>query len=219
MLPQMGVFFMSSNIKKLTPAAPQAMPPIAPVKRTMAERLTRNMAIATLLLLTVVGIRTAAVPGGDTLLTSLQKAVQSEWDENLGRLSYVSHSIGESVQVFAGQSGAAELLSPTSVQPVSAFSAAEPYLRYANAGDIYAVCAGEVSAIAHDDAGHYIVRILHNGGQLEGVYYGLIRCDTAEGSEVTAQTCIGRAGQDFAFQLYRAGKAIDCTAQLSPRGK
>ena len=110
-----------------------------------------------------------------------------------------------------------ELISPTSAQPANAFSTGEPYLRYSDAGDIYAVCTGEVSAIAHDDAGRYIVRILHDGGQLEGVYYGLTRCDVQEGSEVTSQTCLGRAAQDFAFQLYRAGKAVDCTMQLSPR--
>ena len=61
------------------------------------------------------------------------------------------------------------------------------------------------------------MRILHAGGQLEGVYYGLTRCDVQEGSEVDAQTCLGRAAQDFAFQLYRAGKAVNCASQLSPR--
>ena len=217
MLPQMGVFFMSSNIKKVAPAASEGVNPPARIRKPAAERLTRNMAAATLILLTVVGIRTTAMPGGESLLTSLQNAVQSEWDENLGRLSYVSRSIGESVQVFSGQAGAVELISPTSAQPVNAFSAGEPYLRYSDTRDIYAVCTGEVSAIAHDDAGRYIVRILHAGGQLEGVYYGLTRCDVQEGSEVDAQTCLGRAAQDFAFQLYRAGKAVNCASQLSPR--
>jgi len=106
MLPQMGVFFMSSNIKKVMPAASEASNSPARIKKPVAEYLTRNMAVATLILLTVVGIRTAATPGGESLLTSLQNAVQSEWDENLGRLSYVSRSIGESVQVFSGQTGA-----------------------------------------------------------------------------------------------------------------
>lgn len=112
MLPQMGVFFMSSNIKKVMPAASEASISPARIKKSVAEYLTRNMAVATLILLTVVGIRTAATPGGESLLTSLQNAVQSEWDENLGRLSYVSRSIGESVQVFSGQTGAVELISP-----------------------------------------------------------------------------------------------------------
>ena len=124
---------MSSNIKKVMPAASEASNSPARIKKPVAEYLTRNMAVATLILLTVVGIRTAAMPGGESLLASLQNAVQSEWDENLGRLSYVSRSIGESVQVFSGQTGAVELISPTSAQPANAFSAGEPYLRYSDA--------------------------------------------------------------------------------------
>ena len=59
MLPQMGVFFMSSNIKKVMPAASEASISPARIKKSVAEYLTRNMAVATLILLTVVGIRTA----------------------------------------------------------------------------------------------------------------------------------------------------------------
>lgn len=209
---------MSSNIKKISIVQENAANAHAAVRasKPILERLSRNTAIAGLVLLTIVGIRTAAAPDGDTLLHALQTAVQSEWDENLGRLSYVSSSIGESMQVFSGQKNAYQLTSPVSAQPSNAYSSEEPYLRYCYTGDIYAAAPGEVSAIMHDDNERYIVRILH-ADALECVYYGLDSCYVQEGDEVSMQTVLGHSAQDFVFQAYRLGKAIDCTALLAAR--
>lgn len=211
---------MASNIKKIAIVKDDhadAQTTVC-VTKPILERLSRNTAIAALVLLSIVGIRTAAAPDGDTLLHALQTAVQSEWDENLGRLSYVSSSIGESMQVFAGQKNDYKLISPVSAQPSTTFSKKEPYLRYSQAGDIYAAASGEVSAVMHDDNERYIVRILH-ADALECVYYGLDTCFVQEGDEVSAQTVLGNSAQDFVFQAYRMGKAIDCTAQLAVRGQ
>ncbi len=207
---------MSSNIKKCTLPGPEASVENKKPRAMPGEKLTRNLAAATLVLLALIGAKEAAAPNGASFLQAVQNAVESEWDENVGRLTYVGSMISESVQVF-GHSAGYDLQSPVRAEALQAWSAAAPYLLYKNAGDVFAVSDGEVSAISHDDDERYIVRILHTNG-LEGLYYGLDTCAVREGDEVSASTLLGMSsGGEFALELRRAGKAIDYSSYLRER--
>lgn len=173
--------------------------------------------MATLVLLTVVGVREAAAPGGSTVLEAVQTSIESEWDENVGKLTYVGNMLTESVQVFGKSSRDDHLVSPVKAEAVQTFSANAPYLLYENAGDVFAAASGEVLSLSHDDASRYTLRILHDNG-LECLYYGLDSCVVQEGDLVDTSTLLGMSsGSAFAFEVRRSGKAIDAGAFLEAR--
>ena len=205
---------MSSNIKRRA-----ALPAPETEKRQKgfhAEQLTRNAVIAAFAFLLLVGVR-ESVPGGKPVLQAMQQAVESEWDENVGKLSFVNGKIGEAVAVFSrGFSSDTQLTAPISATPVQAWSAEAPYLLYENAGNVYAAAAGEVTQIAHDDNSEYIVRIIHDNG-LNTIYYGLKSCFVQEGEAVSSQSVLGKAGASFAFETQRNGRAVDPAAALVER--
>ena len=206
---------MSSNIRPCTPTPQGAHPQPIRIKKRFGERLTRNAAIATLVLLTVVGVR-EALPQGDDIVQTMQQAVESEWDQNVGRLTYVNSTISDALQVFSGSARQTRLISPVTARAVQAWSAEAPYLLYENAGNVFAAADGEVSQIAHDDASEYIVRLTHADG-LNTVYYGLSSCFVAEGDPVRSDTLLGVSGSSFAFEAARNGHALDVSDSLLSR--
>lgn len=203
---------MSSNIKPRLIAEEKPQPPR---QGQLLAKLTRNVAVATALLLGVVTLRGTSANGGN-LVQAVKEIVQSEWDQNVGRLTYVSGSLADSIQVFGA--GKQEWLCPVAGDAALTVSAMNSALCYENAGDIYAVAAGEVTQIAHDDDERYIVRVFHQDG-LTTVYYGLDRCAVREGDPVTEDTVLGVSSHAFAFEAQKFGRSINIAANLRERTK
>lgn len=189
----------------------------AHVKPSFGERLTRNLALSTLLLLCVAIARDVRL-NNTTVLEAAQRAVQSEWDENVGKLTYVSSVLSDSIAVFAPQDAHVPLCSPVAAQAAHAWTRDKPYAVYYTSGDVYAAAEGEVTGISHTDGELYSVRLYHNFG-LETLYFGLIACDVREGDTVRAGTKLGTAAhsEPFAFAARRDGVPLDTTARLSAR--
>lgn len=185
-------------------------------RKSIGEKLTRNAAIATLLLLTVVALR-ASGPNGKNVLQVLQDTVESQWDQNVGKLTYVSNTLADSIQVF-GRNGSSlqQLISPVSAQAIQAWADETPYMLYENAGNVFAAAPGEVTQIAHDNNSEYIIRLSHSGG-LNTLYYGLHECMVEEGDPVNANTLLGVSGNSFAFEVQKNGKSVNCADSLSSR--
>lgn len=203
---------MSSNIK---PCAAVTETPAPPVKGRLLEKLTRNVAIATAVLLGVVVLRNTSANGGDIVQT-VKNIVESEWDQNVGRLTYVSSSLADSIQVFGSRKP--ELICPVSGEAALTVSAVGPALRYEKAGKVYAAAAGEVTQIAHDDEDRYIVRVYHEDG-MTTLYYGLDSCAVQEGDPVDTETVLGVSSEAFAFEAQKYGKAMDVAGSLRERNK
>ena len=185
-------------------------------RKQPGERLTRNMAVATLLLLTVVGVR-EAIPGGSGILQTIKETVESQWDQNVGRLTYVSGSLADSIQVFGSSVTKEDVFyQPVSAPAVQAWSSAAPYLGYENPGSVFAAAKGEVTQISHDDDEQYIIRISHENG-LNTIYYGLNSCFVQEGDPVNSDTVLGQSGQTLAFQVQRNGTSLDYSNKMRPR--
>lgn len=199
---------MSSNIKPCRPAE-EAPQPRSGRRSVRMERLTRNIVLASALLLAVVGARGYVTGGGDFLQT-VKNAVESEWDQNVGRLTYVSGSLADSIQVF-GQKRQV-LIAPVA----GTAEAADNYLVYTGTGTVYAAAEGEVTQIAHDDAGRSIVRLSHEDG-LNTVYYGLDTCAVQEGEPVEADTVLGAFASSLAFEAQKYGRRVDVADSLRER--
>ena len=188
-------------------------------KSCWGEKLARNCAFAGMLTLMVVGVRNAQLPSGRTVLTAVQEMIDANWDSGLGKISFVSNLLPESMAVFFESDLSAELTAPCFGPVVHAWSETEPYLGYgADNGKVYAVSAGQVMSVAHGLEEERIVRLRHEDG-LESLYYNLASVNVREGDEVNAQTCLGTtlAGRQALVEVRRAGRAIDPTELLSLR--
>ena len=190
-------------------------------KPSWGEKLARNCAFVGILTLMVVGVRNAQLPSGQTVITAVQEMIDADWDSSLGKISFVSNLLPESMAVFFESDLQAELTAPCFGSVVHAWSETEPYLGYnADNGSVYAVSAGQVMSVAHGLEEERVVRVRHENG-LESLYYNLGSVSVREGDEVTAQTCLGTAlaGQQALVEVRRAGRAINPTAMLSLRGE
>ena len=211
----MGVIFVSSNIRFRKDETVQPSPA---KKKNIGDQLTRNVAIASLVLLSVVVLRQSGTQG-QSVVQTLQNTIEHQWDQNVGKLTYVSNSLADSIQVFnRGSSSQNALICPVTAQVIQARSADTPYLLYENAGNVFAAGTGEVTQIAHDDDDAYIVRIAH-ANDVNTLYYGLKTCFVAEGDPVKADTLLGESGPFFAFETQKNGKPFSSADLLSGRDK
>ncbi len=192
---------------------------ISPASFIWGEKLARNMALAVLLLLTVVSVRNAELPTGETVLTAVQEMIDSDWDEHLGKIDFVSNMFPETVSVFFDTAPAASLSAPCFGLVSHAWTRDEPYIGYkSDDGKVYAAGKGQIMSLAHGPMEERIVRIRHEDG-VETLYYGLDHVSVHEGDQVTDKTCIGtvKAGLDAAVEVRRAGVPVDPTGLLAPR--
>lgn len=188
-------------------------------KPKFGERLARNLALTALLVLAITAVHDARLPSGRTVLTAVQDMVDTPWDDQLGKISFVSNLFPETVSVFFESSLEADLVAPCFGKITHAWQKDEPYIGYdASDQQVYAMADGQVMSIAHGLDEERILRVRHADG-LESLYYNLSSVFVQEGDAVTSATCLGAAlsGQDILVEVRRAGKEIDPTASLQAR--
>lgn len=188
-------------------------------KQRWGEKLARNVAFAGLLTLSVTAVRNAELPSGKTLLSAVQGIIDTSWDNDLGKISFVSSLLPESMVVFFETDLHADLTVPCFGSVEHAWTNEEPFLGYStNGGNVYAIASGQVMSIAHGLDEERIVRMRHKDG-LESLYYNLSAVNVQEGDEVTVSTCLGSVlpGKLVLLEVRRAGRAIDPESLLSPR--
>lgn len=183
------------------------------------EKLARNLALAGMLLLTIVSIRNEQLPSGQTVSAAVRQLIEPEWEERLGKINFVGNFLPESVAVFFDTAPSAALAAPCLGPVTHAWTQEEPYLTFQSAdGKVYAAASGEVMSVAHGANDENILRIRHDDGY-ETLYYGLQETAVREGERVTAATCIGNfdPSAPSAFEVRRFGLPVDPTAMLAER--
>ena len=189
-------------------------------KPRWGERLARNLALAGMLVITVAAMRNAELPTGTTVLTAVRQMIDGEWDDHLGKISFVSSFLPETVAVFFESAPEAELTAPCFGSLSHAWTEAEPYLGYTGEDKrVFATAAGQVMSVYHGPDEEYILRLRHEDG-LETLYYNLASAAALEGDRVTPGTCVGEAlSGGVIIEVRRAGRAIDPTALISDRDR
>lgn len=182
------------------------------------ERLARNLALAGMLMITIAAMRNAELPTGATVLTAVQQMIDGEWDDHLGKISFVGRFLPETVAVFFESSPDAELTAPCFGSLTHTWTEKEPYLVYEGEDKrVFAVAAGQVMSVSHGPDEEYILRVRLEDG-LETMYYNLASIAALEGDMVTSGTCLGEALPGGAvIEVRRAGRAIDPTGFLADR--
>ena len=188
---------------------------------SFGERLTRNLALAGMLVLSVVAVRTASLPNGQTVLAAVQDMIDGQWGDHLGKIEFVSNFFPDTVAVFFEASTPGVLTAPC-LGPVShSWSKEEPDVAYQSKdGKVFAAASGQVMSIAHGPSEEVILRVRHEDG-LETMYYNLQAIYVHEGDQVTESSCLGLLlpGKEAAIEVRRSGISIDPNALIRPRSE
>jgi len=186
--------------------------------RLFGEKLARNLALAGMMLLTLVSVRSEKLPSGQTVSAAVHQLIDPDWEERLGKISFVGSFLPESVAVFFETGEDAAMLSPCFGEITHRWTRDEPYLVFSSADPrVFSPSKGEVMSVSHDVDDHTILRVRHDNGY-ETLYYGLSDVRVREGDPVTAQTCLGAFDPAHAaFETRRYGLPIDPSGMLSQR--
>ena len=197
-----------TNKKESTVSVPENRPLIG-------EKLTRNVLIAALTLACVVGMRDMALSPEQSVLSVLQSAVESEWDENLGRLVYANSTLSEAIAVFSPSNSTTQLYQPCSSQVADVFSDDSPYIVYHPAETVRTAAACEVTGITRTGNEQlYTIRTYCENG-LECLYFGLTSCFVTEGDILPAQAEIGACKENsLIFEVRKNGASVDASSMI-----
>lgn len=191
------------------------------MKPRWGEKLVRNLSVAGMLVLTITAIRNEQLPSGNTVLTAVQEMIDTNWNENIGKISFVSNILPESVAVFFDTAPQGNLTAPCFGEINHLWNEKEPYIGYLSKdAKVYAAADGQVMSVSHGPDEERIIRIRQENG-LETMYYNLSNTFVSEGNMVNPTVCIGEAlpDREVILEVRRAGRAVDPTALLSPREK
>ncbi|MCI5957366.1 MAG: M23 family metallopeptidase [Clostridiales bacterium] len=183
-----------------------------------ADRLIRNLAVVGALALTVVAVKNAGAPQAQSVFSAIQQSAGMEWDESLGKLSFVGGFLPEGIQAVWSEKEALTVFAPVMGETVHAWTRSEPYVEYAGTvADVRAVADGEVMSIAHGLDEERILRIRHDD-ETESIYGNLQNCYAQVGDRVYAGDVVARTldGKPLAFELRKDGRSINPEGLLLP---
>lgn len=184
-----------------------------------ADKLIRNLAVAGGLLLVVVAVKNAGIPESQSVFSALQASVNADWDESVGKLSFVSALLPEGLQEVWNAQDNVAVYAPIAGQTVKTWTAQEPYIEVAGSvTDVRAVADGEIMSVAHGMDEERIVRIRHDDGT-ESVYGNLLVCYREVGDRVTTGDIFARVPENepLAFELRKNGRSIDPEGLMLPQ--
>lgn len=182
------------------------------------DKLVRNIAVMGALLLVVVAAKNAWGDDAQSVFAGVKSAVSMDWDESLGKLSFVSNLLPKSVQAVWSEQTSISISAPVTGEVTHAWSEQEPYTELESVtSEVHAVQNGEVMSIAHGLDEELILRVRHDDGT-ESLYGNLATCFVDEGAYVFQGDVIAQKqkGKPLAFELRQDGRSIDPSAMMKP---
>lgn len=203
---------MIKETEHMTPPPPYEEIPAVPHPGGMLK-LTRNTAFLMLLLVCLASIHNQQLPDGRTVLTAVQSTVDQQWDDSLGKITFVDNMMPETLSVFFQEDASYSLSLPCSGTLVHTWETHAPYISFQAEGSVMAIADGEVMSLSHDSADQLSLRIRHENG-LESVYYHLSSTPYHEGDTVSTGDSIGtlQAGHNLVLDVRRNGLSINPVA-------
>lgn len=183
------------------------------------EALTKNLALLGCISLVALAVQAAGTgQEGVTVFSSLQSELTAAWEEDIGKLSFVSELLPPEIREVWNPIPAINVMTPLQGDTVHAWSVQEPYLEIASAvNDVRAAASGEVMSIAHGPEEERILRLRHTDGS-ESLYGNLSECFVEAGDAVKAGDVIASllSEKPLAFEVRIDGRSIDPASVMHP---
>lgn len=180
------------------------------------DKLARNLIVVGCLFMVVVAVKNTTTLEAQSVFGAIQASAGIEWDESVGKLSFVNALLPESLQAVWSEERNLSVFAPVNGAVVHAWSQAEPYVMIESAvDDVRAAADGEVMSIAHGLDEERIVRIRHDDNS-EALYGNLKTCLVEEGDRVYAGDVFAKLleGSPLAFELRLDGRSVDPEGKL-----
>lgn len=211
---------LTQNSEPNSPAEWTELPPKRSFGETLlrTDKLLRNLAVVGAMLLTVVAVKNAGLPQSQSVFSAITQSAGMEWDESLGKLSFVDGLLPDGIQAVWSRKEQLTVFAPVAGDTVHAWTVQEPYIELASAvSDVRAVADGEVMSIAHGLGEERIVRVRHDD-ETESLYGNLSACLAEVGDRVYAGDVIASLmeGKPLAFELRKDGRSINPDRLLRP---
>lgn len=182
------------------------------------DRLVRNLAVVGGLVLVVIAVRNSSIPEAQSVFGAIQESAGMQWDESIGKLSFVNSLLPEEIQEVWSETADISVFAPLNGEIVHVWSQSEPYLLIAGAvSDVRASADGEVMSIAHGMEEERILRVRHDD-DTETIYGNLQSCFVEVGDRVASGDVIGTllSNHPLAFEVRVDGRSVDPSDQLKP---
>lgn len=183
-----------------------------------ADRLMRDLAVAGGLFLVVVAAKNATLPESQSVFGAIQTGAGMQWDESVGKLSFVNSFLPESIQSVWNEHKNMTVFAPVNGSIIHEWSQVEPYVMIdTGLSDVRASSNGEIINIAHGMDEERIVRLRHDDGS-ETIYGNLERCFMEIGDKVSAGDIIGKllTNQPLAFEWRIDGRSVNPDGRMLP---
>jgi len=129
------------------------------------DQLMHNLAVVGGLFLVILAVRNTGIPEAQSVFSAIQESAGMQWDESVGKLSFVNSLLPEKVRAVWSTQTDIAVFAPVRGEVLHAWSAHEPYLMLeSDIRDVRAAADGEVMSIAHGPDEEKIVRIRHENG-------------------------------------------------------
>lgn len=174
------------------------------------DMLVRNLVAVGGMVLVLVAVRNSTAPEAQSVFGALQSTAGMQWDESIGKLSFVHSLLPKEIQEVWNESSPLEASLPTNGAILHAWSQDRPYvLMDSENGTVFASAEGEVMSIAHGLDEEKIVRIRHDG--FETVYGNLKECSIELGDTVAMGQAIGSLLENYplSFEIRLDGRSVD----------
>lgn len=188
---------------------------------TVGEKLLRNTAVACALMLSVMALKNVDQPWSRKVTEGVKQAMtmRIDWDETLGKLSFVRSLVPETALVFLNMGGQADLSAPVNGEITHEYTEQQPWLEYgcSAAQPVYSAIKGVVTAVGEGAGGEWIVLIQDEEGR-ETVYGYLADVYVQTGQTVETGQQLGATADEESSRLYfelrEDGAAVDPTARI-----
>jgi len=188
---------------------------------TAGEKLLRNTAVACALLLSVMALKNADQPWTRKVTEGVKQAMtmRIDWDETLGRLSFVRSLMPETALVFLNLGDRTDLTAPAQGEITHAYTEQQPWLEYRceASHQVAAASDGVVTAAGQGAGGDWIV-LIQSGEGVETVYGYLESVYVRAGQKVKSGQQIGvtaaQADSRLYFELRENGEPADPTGRM-----
>lgn len=180
------------------------------------DQLVRNLVVVGCLFMLVVAVKNTTTPEAQSVFGAIRSSAGIEWDESVGKLSFVNNLLPQSIQEVWSEKSAVSVFAPIGGNVVHAWSPQEPYVMIqSSVSDVRAADDGEVMSVAHGLEEERIIRIRHDDG-VETIYGNLATCLVETGDRVYAGDVFAglMEGCPLAFELRVDGRSIDPQGHL-----
>ncbi len=215
--------FQPPVLEKMQPATSSTLVEQPPRKKGLKaflepEELGRNLALVGCLALVILAAQSLGQEKSVSVFSALQSEMAASWDEDVGRLSFVSDLLPPEVKAVWQQNPAVTVMDPVRGDILHAWSKEEPYVTFSSAvTDVRAAADGEVMSIAHGPEEERIIRLRHTDGN-ETLYGNLASCFVEVGDMVESGEIIAALLHEkpLAFELRVDGRSVDPAGGMVP---